>query len=149
MKIALALLFILQLHSIQLQLISGSKVSADSNSRSKGNNIETKNNGKSMSNKKHLENNRMLTKYEKKIRKEFNQNLKRIETMVKNMTIVLTTMTKLIKDVPRKNLTIEIIELFENKLPLLNYIRDRLETAWNETHTLERSLNPLIEVKST
>nr|AAW27510.1 SJCHGC01408 protein [Schistosoma japonicum] len=104
MKIALALLFILQLHSIQLQLISGSKVSADSNSRSKGNNIETKNDEKSMSHKKHLENNRMLTKYEKKIRKEFNQNLKRIETMVKNMTDVLTTMTKLIKDVPRKNL---------------------------------------------
>nr|CAX75633.1 hypothetical protein [Schistosoma japonicum] len=141
MKIALALLFILQLHSIQLQLISGSNVSADSNSHNKGNNIETKNDGKSMSHKKHLENNRMLTKYEKKIRKEFNQNLKRIETMVKNMTDVLTTMTKLIKDVPRKNLTIEIIELFENKLPLLNY-------AWNETHTLERSLNPLIEINN-
>nr|CAX75637.1 hypothetical protein [Schistosoma japonicum] len=80
MKIALALLFILQLHSIQLQLISGSNVSADSNSHSKGNNTETKNDGKSMSHKKHFENNRMLKITEKKRKKEINNQLQNVKS---------------------------------------------------------------------
>ncbi|TNN05080.1 hypothetical protein EWB00_009710 [Schistosoma japonicum] len=48
MNIALALLFILQLHSIQLQLNSDIDKSADRNTHNNQNNTETKNDGKSV-----------------------------------------------------------------------------------------------------
>nr|AAW24715.1 SJCHGC03182 protein [Schistosoma japonicum] len=144
MKIALALLFILQLHSIQLQLEND---------------------------KEHLKNNRMLTTSEKtkKKNKEMNQNLKIMEMMMKNMTGVLTTMTNFVNDVQKQNEIFKTVKkfmtdwkknnkdkewiqaiglkhLFEYELPIMEYIRDRLETVWNATHTLENSLNPIIKI---
>nr|CAX75634.1 hypothetical protein [Schistosoma japonicum]CAX75635.1 hypothetical protein [Schistosoma japonicum]CAX75636.1 hypothetical protein [Schistosoma japonicum] len=137
MKIALALLFILQLHSIQLQLISGSKVSADSNSHSKGNNIETKNDGKSMSKRKEI--NSRLTNFNKtrESTKEVFQIMNEMKTMIKYIRGVFNKTKNLIKDLREHNKASSETILLENELKLLNNTLSKTFKLRNEMHLVK------------
>nr|CAX82760.1 hypothetical protein [Schistosoma japonicum] len=153
MKIALALLFILQLHSIQLQLISGSKVSADSNSRSKGNNIETKNNGKSMSKPLMIhikvKNLNKKNKTRKESQSQFDQILKSINQVIKqiNTSIVCSDIMELVETISYVN---DILTNMTNDKKYLKKQNEAfqkvlhiLDTVCNLKHSLEVPLDML------